>query len=333
MTDILPDPFGELGPAPRRKTVSVLGARVDIESNHAGLLEIAATAFAGLPAYRLGVALRLRLVLKCAGGGSKRRWRHPPLPSYSSGGGILMSSFDVANFAVVAPDSRIAFVHVSPQALRFAYHLRYELIEFAGVTLAARAQRLVPLHAACVGRRDRGLLLLGGSGAGKSTMCLAAALAGVELLSEDSVFVAPDRMLATGLPNYLHVRRDGLRFVDDRATRRAIESAPTIRRRSGARKLEVDLRESALPVSRRALRIAGVVVLSARRGKSGTLLRTLRRAEVLASLRGSQGYARHQPAWDRFERKIGRLPGYVLRRGNHPREGAAALRAILDSAG
>jgi energy-coupling factor transporter ATP-binding protein EcfA2 len=210
--------------------------------------------------------------------------------------------------------------------------VRYELIEFAAVTLAARVQRLVPLHAACVGRRDRGLLLLGASGAGKSTMCLAAALAGVELLSEDSVFVAAERMLATGLPNYLHVRRDGLRFVDDRAARRSLAAAPTIRRRSGARKLEVDLRESALPVSRRALQIAGVVVLSARRAKSGALLRSLRRADVLASLRGSQGYARHQPAWDRFERKVGQLPGYVLRRGSHPREGAEALRAILDSA-
>jgi hypothetical protein len=332
MTDILPDPFGELGPVRHRKTVSALGARIDIESNHAGLLGLAADAFAGLPVHRLGAPLHLRLVLKCCGGGPDRRWRNPPLPRLASGGGILTSSFDAANFAVVAPDSRLAFVNVSPQALRFEYHVRYELIEFAVITLAARARRLVPLHAACVGRRGRGLLLLGGSGAGKSTMCLAAALAGIELLSEDSVFVTPDRMLAAGLPNYLHVRRDGLRFVDDRPTRSALKAAPTIRRRSGVRKLELDLREGALPVSRRALRIAAVVVLSARRRKSGALLRRLRRADVLSSLRGSQAYARQQPGWGRFERKVGQLPGYVLFRGSHPREGASELRAVLDSA-
>jgi hypothetical protein len=285
-----------------------------------------------LPRHRLGVAQRLRLVLKCTAGGSSRRWRNPPLPKLGSGGGILTSSFDAANFAVVAPDSRLAFVNVSPQALRFAYHLRYELIEFAAMTLAARARRLVPLHAACVGRRGRGLLLVGDSGAGKSTTCLAAALAGMELLSEDSVFVAPGRMLATGLPNYLHLRRDGLRFVDDRATRRAIEAAPTIRRRSGVRKIELDLRGSALPVTRRALRVAGVVVLSARPRKSAAMLRTLRPADVLAALRESQGYARRQPGWDRFERKIAGLPGYGLRRGSHPRDGAEALRTLLDSA-
>jgi hypothetical protein len=56
--------------------------------------------------------------------------------------------------------------------LRFPYHARYELIEFAVFTLAARAQGLVPLHAACVGEEGRGLLLMGESGAGKSTASL-----------------------------------------------------------------------------------------------------------------------------------------------------------------
>ena len=49
---------------------------------------------------------------------------------------------------------------------------RYEMLEFAVFTLASRVQGVVPLHAACIGRRGRGLLLMGDSGAGKSTAAL-----------------------------------------------------------------------------------------------------------------------------------------------------------------
>jgi len=330
--DILPDPFAESGWRPRRTSVDVLGARVDVESNHRDLLDLASRAFGGLPAHRLGSPRRLRLVLKCVEDASPRPWRQPPRPRLASGGGLLIGAYDAGNFALVSPALRTALVHVTPHALRFPQPVRHELIEFATLTLAARVQQLTSLHAACVGLRDRGLLLIGDSGAGKSTMCLAAALAGLALLSEDSVFVAADRLLATGPANFLHVRRDGLRFVDDAALRRAIAAAPTIRRRSGVRKLEVDLRGGALPVARRALRLAGVVVLSARPRGSGPVLRPLAGAAVLQALRASQAYARTQPRWDRFERHVARLPGYRLLRGSHPGEGADALRAVLESA-
>jgi hypothetical protein len=328
MMDNAADPFEELGWRAHRSVVNVLGARIDIESNHRALLGLAASAFDGLPAHRLGASPRLRLVLKCVGDHTLR-WRHPPRPRLASGDGFLMSSFDAANFALVAPQARAALVHVSARALRFPYHLRYELIEFAGLTLAARTQRLIPLHAACVCRQGSGLLLLGDSGAGKSTLCLAAALAGLELLSEDSVFVEAEQLLASGVANYLHLRPDGLRFVDDLAARRALRAAPTIRRRSGVRKLEFDLRAGVLPVARRAARLAAVVVLSPRPAKSAAALRPLGGAALLRALRVSQGYARTRPGWPRFERNIARLPAYLLERGAHPRDGAAALRELL----
>ncbi len=48
------------------------------------------------------------------------------------------------------------------------------------------------LHAACLGEGDgRGVLLAGPSGAGKSTLAIALARAGMELLSDDIVFLAP----------------------------------------------------------------------------------------------------------------------------------------------
>jgi serine kinase of HPr protein (carbohydrate metabolism regulator) len=62
-----------------------------------------------------------------------------------------------------------------------------------------RARQLVPLHAAMIGLNGRGLLLMGDSGAGKSTLALHCLLRGMELLSEDSVSVAPANLRAAGI--------------------------------------------------------------------------------------------------------------------------------------
>src|SRR3546814_10687786 len=63
----------------------------------------------------------------------------------------------------------------------------------------------------------RGILLLGASGSGKLTLVLHSLLQGLDVLSEDAVFVQPDGMLATGVANFLHVRADALDGIEDRS--------------------------------------------------------------------------------------------------------------------
>jgi hypothetical protein len=152
------------------------------------------------------------------------------------GAGLLGGATFASNAVILSPREGAALVVVSPQMLRFPYHTRYELIEFAVFTLAARAQRLVPLHAACVGLDGRGILLMGPSGAGKSTVALHCLLNGFDFLSEDSVFVAPDTMLATGVANFLHVRADSLGWLGRSREAGAIAKSPVIQRRSGVKK-------------------------------------------------------------------------------------------------
>ena len=125
------------------------------------------------------------------------------------------------------------------------HDLRCELLEFAVFTLVARDQPVLPLHAACVGVRDRAVLLLGESGAGKSTATLQCMLAGLGVLAEDVVFVEPRRLTVTGVPNYMHLRLETPRLLPAALARR-IRRAPVIERRySGVRKYEVDLRGTA----------------------------------------------------------------------------------------
>jgi len=204
------------------------------------------------------------------------------------------------------------------------------LIEFAVFILAARGLGLVPLHAACVGRHGRGLLMLGGSGSGKSTLALHGLLHGLDLLAEDAVFVQPSDLLATGVPNYLHLRSDALDSVDDHAIRGWVAHAPVIRRRSGIRKFEVDLRQGYGRPATRPLALVGAVFVSAQAAEhSDALLIKLGTQEGSRLLEADQPHAPTQPGWRRFKREIMDRGIHQLRRGRHPRDSVDALCRLL----
>jgi hypothetical protein len=246
-----------------------------------------------------------------------------------SGAGLLGGATDGSTFVTLSPRERAALVAVAPRMLRFPYHTRYELIEFAVFTLAARVQGLVSMHGACVGRAGRGVLLMGPSGAGKSTVTLQSLLEGLDFLCEDSVFVTPDTLLATGVPNFLHVRADSLRWVSQSREAAKIRQSEVIQRRSGVRKYEVDLRSSGYPLADRALKVCAIVFLAARSAAGKPLLIPLREADGLARLSREQVYAANQPPWTEFARNVARLPFFELRRGQHPGESVAVLRELI----
>jgi hypothetical protein len=250
----------------------------------------------------------------------------------SSGAGLLCGHVDASNFVVIEPRAGRAFVQVSDALLRYRRLLRYELVEFAAIVLATRSQGLVSLHAGCVGAGGRGVLLLGGSGSGKSTLALHAALGGLEFLSEDSVFVQPATLRATGLSAFVHAREEALGLITDRPTRTAVRRAPRIQRRSGARKREFDLRDGAAMLAPGPLRIVATVVLSARRASAAAPLVRLTSRELERVLRVEQTYAMAQPGWREFAARALRAGGFRLDRVP-PAEGVAALRRLLAGAG
>jgi hypothetical protein len=326
------DPFGERPPAMIREGLQLLGARFRFESNNRQLLRLVDTAYTDLPRHRLSAAVpRLKVSLLLKGGDpprSRRRFEPPALNMFS-GVGFLGGAPDSSNFVVVSPQKLAALVVVSPTMLRFPYHTRYELIEFAVFTLAARAQRLVSLHAACVGRGGRGILLMGPSGSGKSTVTMQWLLQGLDFLSEDSVFVAPDTMLATGVSNFLHVRSDSLRWVQRPADAAAIGKSPVIRRRTGVKKFEVDLRRGDYRLAPSPLKITAVVFLSRQNAGGRPLLAPLSKARLLAKLTAAQAYAASQPQWSTFSERVSKLDGFEMHRGRHPLESVEALRELL----
>ena len=328
--EIYADPFEERSTVAMYRDIHLLGARVRFESDSEDLLRLVDWAYAGLPSHKLSrVAprLRVRLVLTSP---ERRRARAEPAPlQMMSGGGMLAGAAESSGFVVVSANERGALVVVTPRMLRFPYHTRYELIEFAVFTLTARVQKLVALHGACVGRAGRGVLLLGPSGAGKSTLTLQCLIDGLEILSEDSVFVTPDTLLATGVSNFLHVRADSLRWIARGRTLANIRKSPVIRRRTGVSKYEVDLRCGEHALAERPLKIGAIVFLSAGSAAGRPLLKRLLPARALPMLVREQAYAANQPPWTLFTRTVAQVPFFELHRGQHPSESVAALRELM----
>jgi hypothetical protein len=332
LPDLLPDPFGERARIPLTKHMQLLGARFQFASNSRELMRLVDSAYASLPQHRLSAAVpraRVTLLLRSGRPSYSRGRPRPPSFDMLSGAGFLGGATTSSNFVILSPQERSALVVVSPQMLRFAYHTRYELIEFAVFTLAARAQGLVSLHAACVGRGGRGVLLMGPAGAGKSTLALQCLLRGFDFLSEDSVFAAPETMLATGVANFLHVRADSLRWLEGAGDVAAIRKSPVIKRRSGVRKFELDLRGTRYRLAASPLKIDSLVFLSAEHPGNGPLLRPLRKSEAMTRLAIAQAYAANQPQWPRFVRQASGIDSFELRRGSHPLEAVEVLRALL----
>ncbi len=336
LPDILSDPFGERTPLLSGKPLQLLGGRFRFDSNSADLLRLVDSAYAGLPGHRLSAEapdLRVSLLLmppaRARASNIRARASEPPPLAMLHGASLLAGATESSNFVVMSPREGAAVVVVSAQMLRFPYHTRYELIEFAVFTLAARVQRLVPLHAACVGRGGRGILLMGPSCAGKSTVALHCLLNGFDFLAEDSVFVAPDGMLATGVANFLHVRADSLGWLGRSREATAIRRSPVIRRRSGVEKFEVDLRRRRFSLAKSPLKIVAVVFLSAQTIVAQPLLRRLSESEVRANLAREQAYGAGQPQWRLFSRNISCIAAFEMRRGRHPLEAVEALRSLL----
>jgi hypothetical protein len=326
--DIEADPFGERSAAYGRRELQLMGGRFLFESESPELLRLVDAAYKGLPAHRFSPRpprFRVRLILAPPAG---KRNGAPPIRMLN-GAGFLGSATDTSTFAVLSPVDRTAVIFVSRDMLRSPYHVRYELIEFAVFTLASRAQHLVPLHAACVGLEGRGVLLMGPSGAGKSTVALQCLSEGFDFLAEDSVFVEPPSMRATGTANFLHVRADSLRWLGRSPTRSIISHSPVIRRRSGVKKFEVDLRREEFRVAKAPLKIVGVAFLSAQAAGAGPLLRRLSAADTLQRLKQEQAYGAGLPQWRGFSRNLLRLGGFEVRRGAHPSASVEVLRSML----
>ncbi len=324
------DPFGEHIEFCVETSVHIVGVELAVRSTDQVLVDLVVEAFGNLPVFATEGTVR-KLCLQLTINDCKKSWKDkPPPPFLSSADGLLCGVIDSGNFTIIDPENRRALISVSQAMLRHPHLVRYELIELAVLTLVGRALSLVPLHGAYIGFGDAGCLLIGSSGAGKSTLCLLALVDGMEILSEDSVFVSPRDLSVYGIPNFLHLRPDALGFLEPGPIRDRISNSPVIQRRSGIEKFAMDFREghqSSTPIS---TRLAATVFLSAEMAESQPALLPLESTDqLLARLVSEQPYAAALPEWSEFSQRIVAAPCYELRRSESPRAAIDQLHSLV----
>ncbi len=93
-----------------------------------------------------------------------------------------------ANFYIVDLLQGFSFGWVNAAAISHRNYFRYHFLEAAALAHIVN-RHAAPVHAACVERQGRGVLLCGDSGAGKSSLAFACARAGWTYVTDDASFL------------------------------------------------------------------------------------------------------------------------------------------------
>jgi len=175
-------PFSEME-LPLRRSFYPLGYSVEIMTNEPRVLAAAEESFGHTRFTRQGTCLQIRV------GVSKQMGsRCPPEPARRMFGHLYSLIADGENQALLDLNSGINFIWLTSAAMENPLYVRSNFLEKA-VYLLLGAFVVTDIHAACVGRNGRGILLCGDSGAGKSTLAYACARTGWTFTSDDTSYM------------------------------------------------------------------------------------------------------------------------------------------------
>jgi hypothetical protein len=196
------DPFGYGIELPLQTEVNAHGFLMRVITNSRDVIQTAEETWAGFPLLFTDHALEFRVVVS-----DNEQAKRPSDMSTRAQGHLLLTRSDEEDFAVGDLEKGFAAFWVSPASARdhqffCNYHLNnvmYLMLWHAHMTM---------VHAACVTRNGRGVLLCGPSGAGKSCLAFACALQGWTFVTDDGVSLArrSSGRLVVGTPRGMHFR-------------------------------------------------------------------------------------------------------------------------------
>jgi len=108
----------------------------------------------------------------------------PPAPSYRLMLPLLVAASDVDNYMVADLARSTSQLTISRAAMKHKQYLKYFFLEPSACQHIG-SRFTTPVHAGCVALNGRGVLLMGDSGAGKSSLSYACARAGWTYVSDD----------------------------------------------------------------------------------------------------------------------------------------------------
>ena len=250
-----PDPLAEHVPLPLQKTFYAFGFPVEIATNSPEVLEAARESWGFFRPEFERAPIRIRVLVHNDG-------REPaPEPVFRAQSGQMLIVSDRYNFGCCNLRSRFGWCHIATNMLADRGWFRWFFLEVMVYTLLNQDD-VISIHAACVARGGRGVLLCGESGAGKSMLAFACAKAGWTYLADDATILIQGsrERVALGKPFQFRFRPEAVELFPE------IEGHAACIKPNGKPTVEVAI--SAVPRIATAMRcgIERIVFLDRRRG-------------------------------------------------------------------
>ncbi|WP_263359050.1 aldolase [Acidicapsa ligni] len=168
---------------PFREIFYPLGYAVEIITNDPAVLEAARESFGHGRFSRSSATLQVRIGVSEGGGPGC-----PPEPVRRQYNYLYSMVADAENQAMLDLKSCVSFVWLQKATVDNRLYFRYNFLEKT-VYLLLGSSVVTDLHAACVSKHGKGILLCGDSGAGKSTLSYACARSGWTYTSDDTSYL------------------------------------------------------------------------------------------------------------------------------------------------
>jgi hypothetical protein len=234
-----------------------------LQTNSREIVQAVEESWSEFPALFSGAPMELRVAVSddqqaaCA---SSLIWR--------AQGHLLAMQADQNTFAICDLDRGFAFSWLTPATARDHEYVRYFFLDTIVQVLSWQTHLTPRIHASCVARNGRGVLLCGESGAGKSCLAYACARRGWSFITDESTALvrgSQDR-IALGKPRQMHFRDTAAEIIPELAGRLA--------KRNAVGKVSIEVHTAELPEVRTAFQcsVAAVVFLNRYAGGPARLL-------------------------------------------------------------
>ncbi len=206
-------------------TLYPFGFPVSIKSNDQAVIRAAETSWGAFKANFNLPPVDVRVIVSAI---STRR--RPPVPTFRAQANLLTLVADVNNFGCCDLAAGFGFACLTKAATTHSDYLRQHFLEAMVYTLLD-TQHTIAIHAACVEFEKHGVLFVGDSGAGKSSLAYACARRGWSYVCDDasSLILHKTGRRVVGNPRTLRLRPSALPLFPEIKGRSLVRNGkPTI---------------------------------------------------------------------------------------------------------
>lgn len=248
---------------PLRGIFFPLGYSIEITTNSLAVLAAAAESFGHMRPSREDTRLQIRIGV--SGGGSSAC---PPEPTRREFNHLYSLVADVNNQALLDLKTGTNFTWLTSAAVDNRLYFRSNFLEKT-VYLLLGATFVTDIHAACVSKNGKGILLCGETGAGKTTLAYACARAGWTYTSDDTSYLInnADSPRVIGHSHRVRFRPLAKQLFPE------LEAHAVTPRMEGKPSIEVPIAELPIPHSAPEVDVHWIVYLKRNPSASGKLVR------------------------------------------------------------